>query len=301
MRADPWPLKSLGNELNPSTPRRRGGYGKQVSDGVASRTPVTTTVTRVSITEDAPVQVTSEQAPRTATTTVAWWWLVAASLLVLVLAGGTLIAWWAFTRETRTTSYRVLGDVVGVRLDVGDADVEISGGATAIDVREVDSFAFGQPSDETHTVENGTLNVVSRCPDQVLGSCQASFHIALPDNVPLAIETSSGTIRLSGVRSSVKLSSGSGDITATGFCGFSFSATSDSGAVDVHSQCSADRLEARSRSGDVTVTVPAGRYAVDAQSDTGAVHIRGLDPVEEAGFQVQAQSGSGDVTVESTS
>ena len=128
-------LRSLGNDRNPSTPRQRDGYGKQVSDGVASRTPVTTTVTRVSITEDAPVQVTSEQAPRTATTTVAWWWLVAASLLVLVLAGGTLIAWWAFTRETRTTSYRVLGDVVGVRLDVGDADVEIDGGATAIEVR----------------------------------------------------------------------------------------------------------------------------------------------------------------------
>ncbi len=247
------------------------------------------------------MQVTSEQAPRTTTTTVAWWWLVAASLLVLVLAGGTLIAWWAFTRETRTTTYRVLGDVVGMRLDVGDADVEINGGATAIDVRQVDSFAFGQASNETHTVENGTLSIVSRCPDQVLGSCNASFHIALPDNVPLDIETSSGTIRLTGVRSSVRLSSGSGDITAAGFCGFSFSATSDSGAVRVRSQCSADRLEARSRSGDVTVTVPAGRYAVDTHSDTGDVHLRGLDPVEESGFQIQAQSGTGDVTVESSS
>jgi hypothetical protein len=301
MKADPWPFESLGNEPNAATPRRRDGYGKQVSDGVASRTPLATTVTRVSITEDAPVQVSSEQAPRTATTTVAWWWLVAASLLILLLAGGTVIGWWAFTRETRTTSYRVLGDVVGVRLDVADADVEITGGATAIDVRRVDSFAFGQPSDETHKVENGTLNVVSRCPDQVLGACKATFHIALPDNVPLAIETSSGTIHLSGVRSSVKLSSGSGDITAAGFCGFSFSATSDSGKVDVRSQCSADRLEARSRSGDVTVTVPGGRYVVDAQSDAGDVHVRGVDPVEESGFQIQAQSGSGDVTVESSS
>ena len=67
---------------------------------------------------------------------------------MLVLAGRDARLWWALTRETRTTSYRVLGDVAGVRLDLGDADVEIDGGATAIEVRRVDTFAFGQPSDE---------------------------------------------------------------------------------------------------------------------------------------------------------
>jgi hypothetical protein len=269
-----------------------------VSDGVASRTHLGTTVTRVSITEDAPVQVTPQQRPTTTTTTVTWWWLVAASLLVLAVAGATVAIWWAFTRETRTTTYRVLGDVTGVRLDVEDADVEIDGGATALEVRQVDSFAFGQPSDEQHAVDNGTLDVTSRCPDQVLGACRASFHIAVPDNVALDIETSSGTVRLHGVRSSVQISTSSGDVDAAGFCGFSFSATSDSGDVGVVSECSADRVEARSRSGDVHVTVPAGRYAVDAQSDTGQVRVRGLDVVEDAGFQIQALSGTGNVTVE---
>jgi Putative adhesin len=255
----------------------------------------------VSITEDAPVHVAPQQRERTATTTVAWWWLVAVSGLILVLAGGTLFAWWALTRETVNTSYRVLGDVAGVRLDLGAADVEIDGGATAIEIRQTDKFAFGQPSSESHAVENGTLRVVSRCPEQVLGACHATFHVSVPDNVPLDIETSSGTVHLTGVRTSVKLSTGSGAITAANFCGFSFSATSDSGDVGVRSECSADRLEAHSRSGDVNVTVPPGRYSVDAQSDTGTVHTRGLDDIEDAGFQIQAQSGSGDVTVETSS
>jgi hypothetical protein len=268
---------------------------------VASRTHLTTTVTRVSITEDAPVQVAPQQQSRSAATTVAWWWLVAVSGLVLVLAGGTVVTWWALTRETVNTSYRVLGDVTGIRLDLGAADVEIDGGATAIEIRRTDEFAFGQPSSESHTVQDGRLNVVSRCPDQVLGGCHASFHISVPDNVPLDIETASGRVRLTGVRTSVRINSGSGAITATNFCGFAFSATSDSGDVGVRSECSADRLEARSRAGDVNVTVPPGRYAVDAQSDSGATRVRGLQNVEDAGFQIEAQSTSGDVTVETSS
>jgi hypothetical protein len=272
-----------------------------VDNGVASRTHPITTVTRVSITEDAPVQVAPQPQSRSASTTVAWWWLVAVSGLILVLACGTLIAWWAFTRETVNTSYRVLGDVAGIRMDLGAADVEIDGGASAIEIRQTDKFAFGQPSTETHTVENGTLNVVSRCPDQVLGACRASFHVSVPDNVPLEIATSNGTVTLTGVRASVQISTGSGAITATNFCGFAFTAAADSGDVNVRSECSADQLQARSRSGDVNVTVPPGRYSVDAQSDTGEVHTRGLDNVDDAGFQIQAQSGSGDVTVETSS
>jgi hypothetical protein len=250
----------------------------------------------VSITEEAPPQH-RVAAPRTA----AWWWLVAACVLVLAAAGTTLAVWWAVSRETRTTSYRVLGDLAGVRLDLGDADVEIDGGATAVEVRRIDRFAFGEPSREQRTVEAGTLTVVSRCPEQVLGSCRATYRLTVPDNVPVEIETSSGSVRLSGVRASVQVSTGSGAIAATGFCGFSLRASADSGDVGAVSECSADRLELRSRSGDVRAVVPAGRYQVDAQSDSGATRVRGITPAEDAPFQVQALSTTGDVTVESSS
>lgn len=256
----------------------------------------TTTVTRVSITEDAPVQAQQTRRP-----TLAWWWLVAASVLVLVLVAAALLADWAHTRETRTTSYRVLGDLAGVHLDLGAADVEIDGGATAVEVKRIDEFAFGKPSVESHQVVDGTLNITSHCPEQVIGSCHASFRVTVPDNVPLEIETSSGSINLAGVRASVQLTSGSGDIGATGFCGFSFRAISDSGDLDVASECSADRLELRSHSGDVHATVPAGRYQIDAQSDSGSTRVRGLTNVDDAAFQIQALSASGDVTVEAAS
>ena len=70
---------------------------------------------------------------------------MAACALILVVVAATLAVWWAASRETRTTSYRVLGDLAGIRLDLGDADVEIDGGATAVEVRRVDRFAYGAP------------------------------------------------------------------------------------------------------------------------------------------------------------
>ena len=231
----------------------------------------------------------------------AWWWLVAACGAILVAVAATLAIWWAASRETRTTSYRVLGDLAGIRLDLGDADVEIDGGATAVEVRRVDRFAFGAPSRERHSVVDGSLTISSRCPDQVLGSCRASYRLAVPDNVPLEVQTAGGSVSVTGVRASVSITTRSGPITASGFCGFLLRASSDSGDVRALSECSADRLELRSRVGDVSAVVPSGRYQIDAQSDSGTSRIRGLTNDPDAPFQIQALSTSGDVSVEAAS
>ena len=139
----------------------------------------------------------------------------------------TLAIWWARSRETRTTSYRVLGDVAGIRLDLGDADVEIDGGATAVEVRRVDRFAFGRPPTRRRTVEDGTLTIVSRCPDQVLGSCRALLPARpCPTTSRSTVETSQRhrQPRAACARRS-RITTGSGAIAATGFCGFPLRAT----------------------------------------------------------------------------
>jgi DUF4097 and DUF4098 domain-containing protein YvlB len=134
----------------------------------------------------------------------------------------------------------------------------------------------------------------------VIGSCRVSYRLTVPDNVPLMIETSSGSVDLAGVRATVQIATGSGAIRATGFCGFSLRAVSDTGNVSTVSECSADRLELRSRTGDVRAVVPAARYTVDAQSERGDVRTRGLIPTEDAPFEIQALSTDGDVTIAAT-
>lgn len=271
------------------------GYGLQADDGVASRTAVPSTVTHVSIAAGAPGQAPGSQAPQRPR---AWWWLVAASALILALAAGVLTASWATTRETRTSTYDVLGDLAGITLDLQDADVQIDGGSTAVQVRKVDRFAFGRPSTERRSVRAGVLTLVARCPDEVLGGCRTSYRVTVPDNVPVTVRTSSGAVRLSGVRASVKVNTGSGSVSATRFCGHSLAAVSDSGTVTAAAECSVEQLMLRSRSGDVRAVVPAGRYRVDAESDSGTSRVRGVTDADDALFQVQALSTSGNVSVD---
>lgn len=227
-----------------------------------------------------------------------WWWLVAGCLVALIAVAVAMAVWWARTRETRTTSYRVLGDLAGVSLDLGSADVEIDGGGSAVEVRRVEKFAYGHPAIESHRIQSGRLEITSRCPRQVLGGCRPSFHVTVPDNVAVEVTTSSGTVRLTGVRASVSVQTDSGGVAASGFCGFSLRAISDAGDVNAAADCSTERLELRSRSGDVRAIVPAGRYRVDASSDTGRELVRGVTPDDDAPYQVQTLSTTGNVTVQ---
>jgi hypothetical protein len=249
----------------------------------------------VSITEDAPLAAPASPPVR------AWWWLVAASVGILVIAAGAVAIWSAASRQTRTTSYRVLGDLAGIELDLGDASVQLDGGGGAVELRRVDHFSFGHSSTERRSVQDNVLRIVSRCPDQVLGTCRTAYRLTVPDNVPVRVQTSSGSVRLTGVRASVQVSTGSGAIVASGFCGHSLRAVSDAGGVSAGADCSVEQLVLRSRSGDVRAVVPSGRYRVDAQSDSGSRRVRGVVPSDDASFSVQALSTSGDVAVDGAS
>ncbi len=251
---------------------------------MASRTPAPITLRGVSI----------GQARRV----TAWWWLVAACVLALIAVGVATAIWWARSSETRTTSYRVLGDLARIRLDVGAADLEVDGGGGAVEVRRVDRFAFGHPSSERHTVAAGRLTIVSRCPRQVIGRCRTSYRVTVPDNVAIEVVTSSGSVKLTGVRASVQVQTGSGPVAADGFCGFSLRAISEAGDLHAAADCSTERLELRSRSGNVRAIVPAGRYRIDAESDSGRETVRGVTPDDDAPYQVQALSTTGNVAVD---
>jgi hypothetical protein len=256
----------------------------------------------VSITEDAPAAA-AEPRPISEPTAIrrvsAWWALVAACALALALAAVALLVWWAATRQTRVTTYHVVGDLSGITLDVGAADVEIDGGATgAVEVRRTDGFSFGHPARERRSVTGDAVTIASHCPDQLLGACHSAYRVSVPDNVGVTVRTTSGRVLIAGLRASTRISTTSGEIAATGFCGFSLRATSESGDVRAAAECSPDQLQLRSGSGDVHAALPAGRYQVDASSDSGHARVSGVAVADDAPFAVQALSGSGDVTVE---
>jgi hypothetical protein len=221
------------------------------------------------------------------------------SALVLAVAAAVMGIWWFASSETRIATYRVVGTLTAVDLDLDEADVEVVGGAGgAVEVRRSEDFAFGRRPRASRSVRAGVLRISSRCPDTVVGTCRAAYRIAVPDNVEVNVRSSTGEVRIAGLNGSARIDTASGAIRVDGFCGFRLTATSASGNVRGAADCAPDRIELRSGSGDVQAVVPTGRYRVDASSDRGSARIRNLVASEDASYAVQAISGSGDVLVD---
>jgi Putative adhesin len=207
--------------------------------------------------------------------------------------------WWAASSERREVSYRVIGTLSAIELDLDDAGVEIVGGESGpTRVTRTEEFAFGRPPRDSHVVREGVLRIRSTCPDTVVGTCRAAYRILVGHNVQVNVRSSTGRVRVSGLRGSARIETGSAPIVVDGFCGFQLTATSGAGDVRGAADCSPDRMELRSAGGDVQAIVPTGRYRVDANSDRGTVTVRNLVQSEDASFAVQAISGAGDVLVE---
>jgi Putative adhesin len=228
-----------------------------------------------------------------------WGWLVTVSAFSLLTAALLLAVWWAATDEERTATYNVRGSVTGIALDIGEANLQIVGGGnqTAVQVSHSDRFAFGHPPEAERIVRGGTLELRSHCPAALLGSCSSAYRLRVPDNVPVSVKTTSGSVSSSGYRGSATVDTRSGDVDFDGWCGFNLQIQADVGNVRAAAACAPQRLQLRSRTGSVQALVPPGRYRVDAESDEGKRSVRGLSTGDDAPFQIQALSTTGDVRV----
>ncbi len=229
-----------------------------------------------------------------------WGWLVTVSAFALLTAGLVMAVWWAATDEERTATYQVRGSVTGITLDIGEADLQIVGGGSqaSLQVSHTDRFSFGHPAEADRIVRRGELRLRSRCPNAVPRACSVGYRVVVPDNVPVTVRTTGGAVTFRGYRGSARVTTRSGDIDVAGFCGFSLEARAESGDIDAGAACAPQQLAVRSNEGSVHVTVPPGRYQVEAESASGSEAVSGLDAVAEAPFAIQALSSSGNVSVE---
>jgi hypothetical protein len=231
-----------------------------------------------------------------------WTLLVGASAAVLVAAAVAMAALWAATSNRSSTSYSVTSALLGFELDVGKGNVEIlAGGRDEVQVRRIDRSLFGHEPTEQRTLKNGVLRISSRCVELVIGSCTADYRVTVPESVSVTIAAKHGDVRLTAFRGSAQIVTGGGSIAVDAFCGFVLHATSRGGSIDVATICSPERLELRTDSGDVQAAVPPGRYSIDADTNSGALAIRGLELADDAPWTIQALSSTGDVTVEAGS
>jgi hypothetical protein len=238
--------------------------------------------------------------PATTTRISRWSIVVMASALLVGGAVAALAIASVASSHERVVSFDVRGSLSGVSLDVDDADVTITGGGqrAVLGVQRTDRYAFGHDADVQRTVAGGELRLRSRCPNTIPRACSVSYRVVVPDNVPLTVRTTSGKVTFRGYRGSARVSTRGGDIDIAGFCGFSLQARAETGDIGASAACAPQQLTLRSTEGSVHVSVPTGRYQVEAESASGEDDVHGLDAVSDAPFSIQALSSSGDVSVE---
>jgi hypothetical protein len=230
-----------------------------------------------------------------------WGRLVAACAVVVGAAVVAMAIWALADRSERRVSYSVGGMLSGLTLDVGDADVMITGAGegSTVAVRHVDRYGFGHDARVRRSIAGGQFRVWSRCPTTVLHGCSVDYSVAVPDNLPLTIRTADGSVTLRGYRGSARITTGDGDVAVSGWCGFSLIARSEGrGDVRAGASCAPQRLALRTTTGVVEARVPAGRYRVDASTAKGSPLVRGIRADADAPNAIQALSSSGAVVVE---
>ncbi len=231
-----------------------------------------------------------------------WPLLVAASLVLLVGGTAAFIAAWLLSGSARTTSYTAHGALAGVQIRVVSGDVTIVGGPQGeVSVHRTDRSTFGHgPIEWRHRVDH-RLEIASTCPRMAVGACTADYHIAVPADVPVSVRADNGSVRVDGYHGSASIVTGDGSVTVAAFCGYTLRATSVRGDVSVVTSCSPERLDLRSTSGNVSATVPPGRYRIETSAGGRPARVQGLTADPRAPWEIQAVSTSGDVSVEARS
>jgi hypothetical protein len=227
-----------------------------------------------------------------------WHAVVAASAVVVAVAVLFTGVGWLASLGSRTVSYSVMAPLTRVELQLTSGDAAIVGSSSpALQVRHSDSSSFGHSARERRWVAGGVLHIVSRCPRIVLGSCSASYEVAVPQGVAVKVRTGSGSIRMDGFNGDATLATRSGDVDIAAYCGFHLSAASESGSLHVTAACPTQNLRLQTGSGDVVALVPPGHYRIAAISGVRRETVTGVKNDPSAVFTIAVSSASGAVTV----
>ncbi|GHF12802.1 lipoprotein [Amycolatopsis deserti] len=195
--------------------------------------------------------------------------------------------WWRVSERAEVTS-TVTQPVSSVRVDNNSGDVRIRvEDTTTTSVNQVLHYDGDQPGQAFRLT--GDQLVLDGCGDD----CTADYEVVVPRGTTVTGEVRSGDLTVYGA-ASVDLSASSGDIHVENATG-PITARTRSGRIEID-LATAQNVIAEAQSGDVRVVVPADRYRVTGETNSGD---RSIDVVQDpsAPYLLDVTTSSGDATV----
>jgi DUF4097 and DUF4098 domain-containing protein YvlB len=239
------------------------------------------------------------------------------AISVALILGGVYWALTGLTEDTKVSQHSYPVDGQALTIEARSADVEVrSGDGDEIKIeRQFERNVFG--SDPKEKYEDGTLKLRDTGCGFLSFGCRTNYIVTVPKEVKVALESSSGDLKVSGVPAGADLKSSSGDIEvhnvggaltmesssgdleAQALTATTVSTHSSSGSVDLDFANQPNSVDAESSSGDVTIRIPPGTdpYKVDTETSSGE-KVTNVRSAPSATRTIKAHTSSGDVTIE---
>mgnify|MGYP000232594600 CR=1 FL=1 len=204
-------------------------------------------------------------------------------LLLLSLLSGCVVA------VTVETPIDEPVDRIEVELDIGDVAVESASGPVFL---KADLGGVGD-GELTYEVVDRVLYVNAACGDL----CAGDIEISAPRRTELAARVGIGSIDVVGLGGDLDLSLEAGDIVGEDLGADVATASSATGAIELHFASAPLELTAGTDAGDVDLEVPAGSYDLDLTASRGKVDTQGVSHDPDAAGWIRAYAKAGSVTV----
>lgn len=225
------------------------------------------------------------------------------SLLAVGCAGG---------EETETTPLGA--GAIAVQVVGGAGDVTVDGDASR-DGAMVTVLRSGSGEDADVSIEldeDGVVRVADDCAGDE--ECVVGYLVELDADADVDIVTTGGSVTVNDTTGTVTVDSGGGDVAltstdgatevtsggggilATGIAALESVFETGGGDADVTLDDAVDTVSITTEGGRLTVQLPGGPYAIDADSGGGEVDIL-VDESADAVATATLRSGGGDITV----
>ncbi|WP_285776354.1 DUF4097 family beta strand repeat-containing protein [Microtetraspora sp. NBRC 13810] len=194
--------------------------------------------------------------------------------------------------------YDVKGAVTALEVKTGAGDIVVNeSDRTGLRVTETLHWRGDARPETEHPVDGAKLTLGYACPDRFgFGECWVDYKVEVPRGLDVDVDTGSGRLTLRSISGTLVASTGSGDIEAGGLAVKRVVAETGSGTVDLGFSAAPDDARVETGSGDATVRLPQGAYAVTAESGAGDERIEVTDD-DSAPRKVDVSTGSGDANV----
>jgi hypothetical protein len=239
--------------------------------------------------------------------------LVVGGFLALMFSAiaAVQVAGWTIGTVERTNHQVIPGPVSKLTVDAGEGgDITVVRELSGMPLVTIDSTVEGSiHAPVLRAVKEGDeVRIDGNCPHISFGPCHARIVIRVPQDTDVDVSSGSGDVTASGLAGPVKLETGSGDVNATGLTGDADLHTSSgdvnvrglrgdtslrTGSGDINAEdLASDDAVADTASGDVELEFSLAPELVDASTASGDVSIS--VPEGEA-YRVEADPGSGDL------